>query len=449
MSEEVLKTKNDPNFGEQVQARLHEIYVENLAYAEGVQDRGFREALAARKAAESQVENDSRMRAIHNARRDAKQDEEARFGQHPWGLKYLEQELSPQAAYDRAAERIVQETVVDSDDLVHEREEALTREMNQARELTLAIGEITATKLKEHGVEPDTIVGIQHVEEVKKISGESFRLKGKLRAEVPEIHYEEENDGKPHAWKLPISGQLDELATVLLNEDGSIFTAYGRFDEGDEEKDEPNRLSIRPNRAASKEKQGRLPIINRPEPTPIRQETYISRLDERLESDIGMANLPTNAAVSKAHIVLSRERAMQEAIVSLLIDNGISLEDEHNNTEVIEELSDEEKERRNQGEEYDDPRLTEEKVEVLRGPAHLVAEPDIIEIMDYVTSKKEGGDLNHYFRYREKGGDIKYATLDKFVWSHMPEERREELREAGLDPNELEVGRHPILKPSW
>jgi hypothetical protein len=327
MSEEVPKTKNDPDFEEQVQARLHEIYTENLAYAEGLRDPGFREALAIRKAAETQAENAGRMRAIHNAKREAKQNEEARFSEHPWGLEYLVQEVSPQAAYDRASDKVEQETV-DSDELIHEREEALTGEMNQARELTLALGEITAAKLREHGVKPNTILGIQHVEEVKKISGESFRLKGKLRTEVPEIHYEEENDGKPHAWKLPISGQLDDLATVLLNEDGSIFTAYGRFDEGDKEKDEPNRLSIRPNRAASKEKQGRLPIINRPEPAPIRGETYISRLGTRLESDIGMANLPTNAAVSKAHIVLSRERAMQEAIVSLLIEHGIPLDDE-------------------------------------------------------------------------------------------------------------------------
>jgi hypothetical protein len=41
-----------------------------------------------------------------------------------------------------------------------------------------------------------------------------------------------------------------------------------------------------------------------------------------------MANLPVNTPIAKAHIVLSREQAMQEAVVSLLVKHGIPIDNE-------------------------------------------------------------------------------------------------------------------------
>jgi hypothetical protein len=252
---------------------------------------------------------------------------------------------------------------------------------------------------------------------------------------------------------MPINGQVDRFARVILCKDGRILVAYPK---AEKEEGGKNVLYVDPNTNDELEMIGRLPSYSGPEQSRIKPgNTYSRFIDEEVGSDIGMSSLPVGSPVARAHTILTREQAMQEAVVSLLVDHDIPVTSEPKT--AVEQakpaepasLSDEEKKYRNEGGEYIDPRFSDEAVDALKGEARLWGVPETIKINNYVMSQVINGELQHFFEYADPANRPAFATLDQFAWTELSPARREELKKAGFDPDDLVAGRHPITKPYW
>lgn len=91
-----------------------------------------------------------------------------------------------------------------------------------------------------------------------------------------------------------------------------------------------------------------------------------------------------------------------------------------------------------------DPRITEEMQELLQGDVNLHG--NTVHVTGYVGSEDVYHRTKHYVAYRDQEKHVGYATIERFMWVWLPRERKEQLKKAGLDPDQLYKETHPILK---
>jgi hypothetical protein len=310
------KPNTQPELDEKVQEKMADLATENLAFVELLKDPDFRNALIQRQAAEAEASRAGQLRGT--AARMVRGAGDTTYDEYPWGLdQYLEGQYSLEATYDRLAEqKNTQKETTNSDP---ERDDRLDLEMNAARHLTLQLAKFATQKLRAQGIAPDIEVRTRHTRPVQKFSKDESRRQGKIRAAVDEVNFHPVNEG----WKLPISGQVEAHAVVTLCKDGRILVAYGNYKEGgDGAKD---KLDVQPNQPTQMGNPGLIPVPKLSDKIRVGAKTYSRYISEELGSDIGMLIPNVSSSISKAHIVLERERAMQEAVISLLVDHNIPL----------------------------------------------------------------------------------------------------------------------------
>lgn len=257
------------------------------------------------------------------ARRDASVEEAKRVQEsrakqesnRPWGIKYLAQSRNQATIEAEVRQRLAS----DAERLAIQKNksEEIPKLIESARELTLSIGDQAAQRLKEAGAKPDT--EIYWGRNSARTSG--FRSK-KVHKTV-----EYPSTGKPqkNAWLIPIPGQVNSSARALLMEDGEILTAFGNFEAKGETKKgkvlEVNRIFIKPNVPPKKDKNKEQISHNH---------VYYKYMNNEPESDLGMAIVPVSknkdhngkhlpTTTHGANIILERETAMQEALMSLVL----------------------------------------------------------------------------------------------------------------------------------
>lgn len=93
-----------------------------------------------------------------------------------------------------------------------------------------------------------------------------------------------------------------------------------------------------------------------------------------------------------------------------------------------------------------DPRLDADLIEAFKGDAHLAGEQ--VKITGYAGSRQIENSVQHFIEYTDSQGEKKFTTLDQFLWMDLPQERRKELEDAGVNPYDLVAGTDPILKPN-
>lgn len=315
------ESQPQPDINTEVGKKAHELLVEHLAHAEALKNPDFRRAMIDRKAVEAEAENIGRLKAVELARQH--EHEAVNYDEHPWGIDYLKRSRSLGTILRNVRKAADEKKEFDPSYAGMEaaRAEALEKAIREARSLTLESGKVVAERLSSRQISPDIKVILEHSDEEKKFSAEGLRRKGKVRSKLPVISHEDMEKG----WELPISGQINQAAKVVLCEDGRILVAYGKYqeDQGSGE----SRLYVKPNAELhTEEHTDILPLINRPAPEIKPKSTYYSYLNEQPESDIGLANLPIDTSVARAHIILNREESMQEAVASLLVKHSIPLD---------------------------------------------------------------------------------------------------------------------------
>jgi hypothetical protein len=338
--------KRNTDHEKQVSDKVLEQQVENEAFVRIGDDEELRAKFLARKAVEQEVDSEARQRAIayeearmRAERRNREEHPElvidylARAKQEPQNFETIYSRLH---AKSEEAKRV---------ELRHDRHEGLMETAEEARKLTLGLAQEVADRLIAAGKTPDTQAFLQRTRKIKKWG--TFASQNKLRGEVDKPYYEEVTEG----WVLPVKGQIDDLATAVLCRDGRVLTAYGRFLKKGTPKGEPkvetygvepkgesmNRLDFLPNRVPEEDKPDDAAKKKRKKkgenPNKVTR-TYSSFLNEDLGSDLGQANLPTNAPLVAANIVFRREQELQDAIVSLLTENNIPITGEPPTTET-------------------------------------------------------------------------------------------------------------------
>jgi hypothetical protein len=337
--------KRNTDHEKQVSDKVLEQQVENEAFIRIGDDEELRAKFLARKAVEQEVDSEARQRAIayeearmRAERRNREEHPElvidylARAKQEPQNFETIYSRLH---AKSEEAKRV---------ELRHDRHEGLMETAEEARKLTLGLAQEVADRLIAAGKTPDTQAFLQRTRKIKKWG--TFASQNKLRGEVDKPYYEEVAEG----WVLPVKGQIDDLATAVLCKDGRVLTAYGRFLKKGKPRGEAevstiggkpkgalmNRLDFLPNREPEEDEPdgaGKKKRKKGDKPNKVTR-TYSSYLNEDLGSDLGQANLPTNAPLVAANIVFRREQELQDAIVSLLIDNDIPVTGELATTET-------------------------------------------------------------------------------------------------------------------
>lgn len=168
----------------------------------------------------------------------------------------------------------------------------------QEREATLEAAKSLAKMLIDVGVKPDTDIYKKTLYTEKRWG--TFASQDKLRGTVEKFASEKIDEG----WVLPVTGQIEDYATVILCKDGRILSGYGNLTEG-----KTNKFEVRENIIAKRNEEG--------QPT-APDHIYSSYLTEDFRSDVAASNLPTgNNILGRAHSIIEREHALQLALGTL------------------------------------------------------------------------------------------------------------------------------------
>lgn len=298
---------------------------EHIARIRMFEDEKQRKTLKHRKAVDQATEIQARIEAQQIERESALRQQEKKRTTYPWGVQYLN---NPSTIDELKKRGRSQQKHREVEDLTKSEQKAkLPEEYLKARRITLRLAKDVADRLKEKNVPEDTLVSIRSSKEDTK---KTIFGKTKPTGKAPKHSFESLSSG----WIMPIRGQVDQVCSVILNNDGKIITAYGELVKSPVQDDPPpyakhplpiNVLNIKKDRIGEVVESTR--IRKKPPPVKLPDRSYHSFVTEELNSDMGAANRPVNSPIAEANLFFDRETSMQAALLEMLEDRKITWEE--------------------------------------------------------------------------------------------------------------------------